>query len=308
MSVVLVGAGRMGMRHLAGLVDAAAPEVRVVDPRPEARAEAERAASSVRAYATLDEALEGGVEAAVLAETAAGRLERVQAVVAAGAGRLLIEKPAEQSRGRFRELVAATRDTDARCNHHVRTLPFMRELREQGGPFQILVAGGAWGLACNGIHWIDVGVYLGGGGRLLFGELEETRIASPRGAEFCDFGGRGVFGFDDGSRLVLASSSVSSAPMSAIVSMPRAQFFLDLHDDYAVAFRRDPASREPDYRYGAGYERSLLQGSHAVDLPGLTSAWYRGDRALPTVEEAAPAHELLFDLLETGGGDRFPIT
>jgi len=307
-SVVLVGAGRMGRRHLAGLLATGVPEVRVVDPRPDARAEAEAADGRVRSFASLEEAVAGGVEAAVLAETAAGRLERVEAVVGAGARRLLLEKPVEQSRERARRLAAAVGGVDARCNHHLRTLPFVRDLRARGGPFRIVVAGGAWGLACNGIHWIDVGVFLGGRGRLLFGEIDAETIASPRGEEFCDFGGQGVFGFEDGSRLVLSSAAASSAPMAALVSAPHAQWFLDLHDDWTVAFTRDDAVAEPNYRYGFGYERSEVRGAQAVDLPGLTGGWYGGEAALPTVADALPAHELLFDLLDVSGRAGYPIT
>lgn len=307
MTAVLVGAGRMGQRHLSGLLRAGL-DVHVVDPHAEARRTAEAAGAS-GSSADLEDAPLGGIELAVLAETAAGRLERAEVLTRAGVPRILIEKPAEQSRERVIALRDLTAGIDVRCNHHLRTLPFMRRLREEGGPFRILLTGGAYGLACNGIHWLDTAVFLTGtGGRLLFGELEEATIHSPRGPQFCDYGGRGLFGFDDGSRLLLDSTSSGSGPMAVLVAQPHAQYFLDLHDDRGLAWVRDTASTAPNFRYGADYARSELETAQAVDLPGVTADWARGSEGLPTLEEAAVAHELLFDLLETGGGRKFAIT
>jgi hypothetical protein len=302
----------MGLRHLRGLRGAEA--IAVVDPSTEA-AEAALALAHelglggrITVHRSLDE-VDAAVDLAVLAETAEGRLERVERVLGLGVGRVLLEKPLEQSRVRLHRLLdlAAGADADVRCNLGVRRLPSLTRLRSAGGPFVVAVVGGAYGLACNGIHWIDAAVSLAGPpGRLLFAELEETPIASPRGAQFRDWGGRALYGFADGSRLSLDCSATGAAPMFATASGPSLLAALDLHAARAILWERDPAHPGPPWRYGADFERREVDD--ALDLPQTTAEWAAGGGALPPLLEAAPAHELLFDLLETAGGDRFPIT
>lgn len=311
MTALVVGAGRMGERHVRGLA-AAGIEVAVVDPRDDARHAALRLPAVTAAFGSLDEALAAGpYEAAVLAETAAGRLERFESVAAAGTTKVLLEKPVEQSRARTHALVEAARASgaDVRVNHFFRTLPAFHDMRDAGGPFQVSVTGGAFGLACNGIHWLDLALYLSGdgGGSMLYGELDETPIASGRGPEFRDYGGRALYGFGD-SRLYLASAATSSAPMQAIVDQPGRQTLLHPHDESALVAERDPSTELPAYRYGAGYTTRRLPALEGDDLWRSTERWISGEGAHPTLAVSVVAHDLLFDLLETGGERDFAIT
>jgi predicted dehydrogenase len=308
MRVLVVGAGRMGLRHLRGLA-AAGVEATVVDPRPEARSKAGAAA----AFATLEEALGAGrYEAAVLAETAAGRLERFTAVAGAGISRVLVEKPLEQSRARTHSLAAVAHEhrMEVRVNHFFRTLHLFRELREGPRPFHLAVTGGAFGLACNGIHWIDLARFLSGDadGLLLYGELDEEPIGSGRGGEFRDYGGRALYGFPDGSRLYLASAATSSAPMHAVLEQPSAQAVLFPGEELALRYEREQVSQLPPYRYGGDYARRALPAFVADELWRSTERWARGDGAHPEVATSVRAHDLLFDLLETSGEREFQIT
>jgi predicted dehydrogenase len=310
-TVLVVGAGRMGMRHVRGLVAAGASSA-VVDPREEARRDALAELGVSAVFASLDEALAGGpYEAAVLAETAAGRLERFASVAEAGVSTVLVEKPVEQSRARVHALVelAADRAIDARVNHFFRTLPLFRELRDGGGPFHVSVTGGAFGLACNGIHWIDLALFLTGdeGGELLWGRLENEQIGSGRGPEFRDYGGHAVYGFGE-SRLHLASAATSSAPMHAVVEQPQRQTVLLPGDERAFVAQRRPGTDLPAYRYGAGYDTRTVAALEADDLWRSTEHWIAGGGAHPTLAASAAAHDLLFDLLETSGDTEFPIT
>ena len=299
MTVLVVGAGRMGKRHLRGL-EAAGVATVVVDPRAEVGAD----------FASLEEALTtGSYDAAILAETADGRLERFRALADAGIRRVLVEKPVEQSRTQVRELVEAARAgrVDTRVNHFFRTLPLFRELR--GEPFSMTVTGGAFGLACNGIHWLDLGLYLSGdaGGKLLYGELDDVPIGSGRGPGFRDYGGRALYAFGD-SRLYLDSAAVSSAPMHAVIDQPERQTVLFPHDERAVVAEREPGTDLPAYRYGAGYATHTVAALEADELWRSTESWARGGSDHPTVETSAVGHDLLFDLLERSGDDEFPIT
>ena len=314
--VLLVGAGRMGLRHLDALAPLA-DEIVVVDPRPAARTEASARAGSlakVTVAETLADVELDGIAAAVLAETSAGRPERVHAV-AERVPELFVEKPLGQSRQSVRELVAAVEAAGARavCHFRLRLLPLAEELRAAGGAVHIEVFGGAYGFACNGIHWIDLAVDATGlDGELLWGELDPRPIASGRGPEFRDYGGRAAFAFGE-SRLLMTSDPASSAPMLGAVTTDSEALFVDLQRLYVRRYMRDPASEKPVHLYGADYE--LSEDTAALVPPEAAAArWLRcvldGSHAdgWPTVAEAARAHELLFDLLEVGGESDFPIT
>jgi hypothetical protein len=299
MTVLVIGLGRMGRRHLRGL-DAAGVDTVAVDPRPEAGAD----------FRELDDALaSGSYEAAILTETAGGRLERFGALIDAGIGRTLVEKPAEQSRARVHQLAALARDrgVDARVNHFFRTLSLFRELK--GKRFSMSVTGGAFGLACNGVHWLDLALYLSGdaGGELLYGELDETPIGSGRGTAFRDYGGRALYGFGE-SRLFVDSMAMSSAPMHVVIDQSERQTVLLPHDERAVVAEREPGLELPTFRYGAGYATRTVVALEADDLWRSTERWARGADDHPTLTTSAAAHDLLFDLLETSGEDEFPIT
>jgi predicted dehydrogenase len=330
--ILLVGAGRMGQRHLRGMAGRAG-EVHIVDPDPQTPSVVAAVAGEsglmarLTCYATLEAALTAApafpsrapFDAVILSATAAGRLESFEQIAARGIRDVLVEKPLEQSRARFRRFLPLIQahGLRVRCNFYRRSLAAFHELRGQG-PLVLSVSSGAMGLGCNGIHWIDWALFLSGsrGGRLLFGEIDAGTIASGRGPQFRDHGGRGVFAFDDGSRLFLSVRADSSAPTTFSIVAPGAHWLVDQNRDEAVVHRRRPDSARPNYLYGQDYETSTVAGVEQADLPALTAQWLDslgpdspGPAChQPTLEESAAAHELLFDLLETGGADSFAIT
>jgi predicted dehydrogenase len=319
-NLLLVGAGRMGLRHLEGL-GGLQGELHVVDPRPEVENEVRRRTDGRPGqHVILHRALEqvpledAGVSAAILAETANGRLERLEFLARAKVEDVLAEKPLEQSRARLRRMLEITADASlrVRVNHYQRAMPFFRRLRDEGGPFRIVVAAGAYGLACNGVHDLDLACFLTGvPGRLLYADLEERQIESGRGPQFRDYGGRALIGFEDGSSLYLDCGAESSAPPLLAVVQPKR---LSLHDGAeGVVHERDPNSAAPVYHYGVDYRRRVVSDLDPP-APGRTTAdWLSSleggaESHLPTLAEAAAGHELLFDLLETTGETEFAIT
>lgn len=322
MRLLLIGAGRMGLRHLRGGGDVDG-EILVVDPRPEAAANVEKVAKEaqlqahVRCFRALEDVpLHIPPDLAILAATAGGRLERFRAVADAGIRRILMEKPLEQSRARVREILRIGRDLelDVQCNHYRRSLDFTNQLRDAGGPYHMVVNSGACGLSTNGVHWLDFAIHLTRSRApcMLFGELDETRIASGRGAGFRDYGGRALYAFEDGSRLFLSVNADSSAPTAFSVTQRARHCLVDQAQDVAILYERDPASAKPNYLYGQDYTRQEFSGVESVEFSNLTRRWIASHRGgapteLPTLEEAGLGHELLFDLLETSGETEFTI-
>ncbi len=325
MEILLIGLGRMGLRHLRGL-SALRGTIRAVDPRPAAADDATRVAAEERLaaklciYKSLEAALDGGARpsAAILTATAGGRAEQFDAITRAGVRHALLEKPLAQSRAAVRRIAALAqeRSIHARCNLYRRSLSAYHTWRGGDGPLTISISGGAFGLGCNGIHWIDFALHLTGAetGRLLWGEVDATPIASGRGAEFRDFGGRGVFALGArGDRLLLACDAASSAPAVCILTRGHRQWIIDQEPNEITTHERSADSALPNYRYGAQYRFERRHGLEQVDFAALTRAWLRsvcdeGPCPQPLLSAALTAHELLFDLLETSGMTEFPIT
>lgn len=324
MNILLVGAGRMGLRHLRGLTEVDG-KIHVVDPRVGAETAVRQTAieyglrTEVVFGSSLDRVPWGTVsfDAAILSATAQGRLDCFECIAAHGIQEVLVEKPIEQSRKRLLRIaeLAQTYDLNVRCNHYRRELSFYTEIRRNTGPSQVIVSGGAFGLGCNGIHWIDLALYLSksNSARLLWGEIESTTIASGRGPAFRDYGGRGVFGFGDGSRLILSSAAASSAPATITITQPTCHYIIDQERNSAIAYDRQPGSTKPNYLYGADYDRRDIQNVEDLYLRDVTRRWIcwlkgQGVCSLPTLGEALIGHGLLFDLLETSGISEFPIT
>jgi len=323
MNILLIGCGRMGLRHLIGLNEIK-DEIFIIDPRKNAEKDAHDVAvanklkAKINFFTSFKELPHNiNIDAAIMSATAQNRLERLYEVINLNIRNILIEKPIEQSRKRFQEIIdiASKYKLKIRCNHYHRTLPFFAKIKKNKSPLNIILTGGAFGLACNGIHWIDLAVYLSGSqkGKLLFGEIESTIIESGRGTNFRDYGGRGLFAFEDGSRLFINSSADSSAPMTISIIQAHNQFIIDIKEDLAIIYRRPNSSNKPNYLYGADYIRSEIRGIYTFPLWNNTIDWIRylegrGKCLLPKLEEALIGNELLFDLLETTSSTKFSIT
>ncbi len=317
MKILIVGGGRMGQRHLMGALGLA-QEISLVEPVAEAR-EACRKLADRRAvvYDSL-EAIDDGVrfDLIILSATAAGRLEQFE-WARSRTRRILVEKPLEQSRDRCRDIVARADvpGLEVWINHYRRSLRGYDTLRLAGGPYIITVSSGAMGLGCNAIHWIDFALHLTGQstGKLLFGEIDTEEIRSGRGSQFRDYGGRGLFAFPDGSRLALSSMAASSAPTTLSIVTPTRHWLIDQTTDRAFVHERPEAVTHPTYLYGKDYATSERGGLEYIDLSAFTREFIaflqQGSEPLqPRLSEVAGAYEMLFDLLEAGGGRKFDFT
>jgi siroheme synthase (precorrin-2 oxidase/ferrochelatase) len=316
MRVLLVGGGRMGQRHLSGIVGVAG-EIAVVDPDARSRQACRRLITdgSFHAFGTLDDIpSRSRFDLAIIATTAAGRLETLRRMLDFELRWVLAEKPLEQSREKTRALLrlANAASVPLWVNHYRRCLPAYALLVGESRPLNISVCTGAMGLGCNGIHWIDFALYLSGqqSGSLMFGEIEEELIGSGRGNQYCDYGGRGLFVFPDGSRLYLSSPSSSSAPAALSIVTPDQHWIVDQEADLALIHKRRKGADHPVYLYGKDYEFEERRGVEQYDHSARSREFVTDLEAgrtprLPAAHVVAPAYELLFDLLETSGQTNF---
>lgn len=320
MNVVLIGLGRMGLRHARALVQLGVA-VTAVEPREEARTQAAAILQPKAIFESLDELVGRQFDAAIVAATADVRPNQFLWLLDHGVPQILLEKPLCQTRRDLHRMCAAAEDGRSTISVHLyrRTLPAFQAIRERcrsgGGPLHITVTSGASGLGANGIHWIDFALWLTGSdsGRLLFGELNTQPIASGRGSQFRDFGGTGIFELSGGSKLVLTILARSSASTSFAIYEDHHALIVDQQHDRGIQYDRDPTSQKPVYLYGQDHRRSERDMGESVDLSEISRSWLEcafnnESSPLPSLQEARVAHDLLFDLLESGGETEFHFT
>ncbi len=322
-NVLLIGAGRMGLRHLRGVAKEA-DEISIVYHHRNIDKEVRQVLDeceykgSLNVVSSIEMAagLGNKFDAAILSATAEKRVKRFEKVIALDIDHILLEKPIEQSRENVLKIqtLANQANSDIRCNNVFREQPIFEDFCNTNSITQMTVNAGAIGLGCGGIHWIDLALYLSGekSGQFVCGKLDQLLISSGRGEQFKDFGGYGLFEFGNGSTLYLQVGAESSSSVVCVITQGHQQLVIDPLGSMSI-HRRKEGVNHPNYLYGQDYVTRQVSNFFNIDASVQTRLWLqhvKGGRSskLPTLKEAVSGHELLFDLLETNGAKIFPIT
>lgn len=304
--------GAMGRRHAKGLVRAGF-DVVAVDPNPAvldvARRELQEAGLESGKLSLVDRP-SGRFGVGVFAETTPGRLANFTRFLgAASADRILLEKPLAAVPAEYDQFLDVARAHGVadvtQVNFIRRTWPHVQRLAEmctQEQRFSMTLNGGAIGLGCMGIHYLDTFLNLCGNEipTVRWATLSTVMVKSGRGVQFEDFGGDFVL---DGHRgRLLASLSAGSS--ANVVMTVRGKHFMaqvDYNDMLWKIARRKAESTMPFYRYGADYE-IIEQGRLEIPaMDAVTEDWALCRIDLPVLEQALVTHRLLDEILRAGG-------
>lgn len=310
----LSGLGIMGRRHLKGLVRSGANVV-AFDPDPvsHAKAASDLAADGLpsTSLTCVNELPAGQFDAAIFSETAAWRHENLSRFLSRSrAARFLLEKPLSSNPDCVEAYPSLFAKADVSLEAVSVNFPRrlwgithkLRELSAFSGCVQMTINGGAFGLGCNGIHYLDMFLFLAGADHadIQYCELDKAMVASGRGSQFADYGGR--FLLRSGNiNLFCATGANSSAPVMLTV---RGDHFLAMVDETNLSWkvlRRSPVSSLPNYRYGGDYDPVEEGPFHVDSLDVITQRWMEGSAELPSLTQALPAHRLLHGILISGG-------
>lgn len=168
--VLIAGAGQLGSRHLQGLVACQVPlEIYVQDVSEQSldravQRWAEVGGPASRHYVSFIreiESLPRHLDLAIVATNADVR-PRVVTQIAdhCEVGAWVLEKVLAQSESALKEIIQCVgAESLAWVNTPRRMIPWHREIKAQMGlcgPLNLTVEGGAWGLACNAVHFLDL--------------------------------------------------------------------------------------------------------------------------------------------------------
>jgi len=305
--------GMMGRRHLKGLVRAgfSVAAYDVNDGLQETvKKELSAAGLSSDGVTFPREIPSGNFDVAVFAETTINRLANFQQFLTRGmAGRILVEKPMSADPEEVRAFQAIANEHGAagktQVNFVRRHWPHLHALAERCASeekFSVTLNGGAVGLGCMGIHYLDTFLALSGDEvpEVTWSELSKTLVASGRGANFSDFGGDFVL---SGRKARLLASLEAGSSANVLMSVRGAHFLaqVDYTDMRWKISSRKPGSVLPNYRYGADYE-VVEEGAVSVPaMDAITHDWALGLIELPGLMLALKTHDLLDRILQAGG-------
>lgn len=305
--------GAMGRRHLQGLVRAGFSVTAYdINDGLEETVKKELIAADLSAdRVTFTSAIPGGnFDVAIFAETTVNRLQNFKQFLGHGkAARILLEKPMSADPDEVRNFHAVALANGVagmtQVNFVRRHWPHLHRLAAlcaQEDRFSVTLNGGAIGLGCMGIHYLDTFLALTGDEvpEVTWSELSTTRVASGRGAQFNDFGGDFVL-TGRKSRLMASLEAGSSAN---VVMTVRGSHFLALVDYTDMTMKisaRKSGSTMPNYRYGADYS---LEEEGVFSIPAmhvLSHDWSLGLIEMPGLAQAVLTHDLLDRILQAGG-------
>lgn len=338
MKLLIIGAGRMGVRHAQGAFKVSSvAHITLVDISADALENAQKSLNAdAQASTPLEFLLLADFEqknyqydVVIIASTASQRKSTIDLAQKTGCQHILIEKPLGQSREEVQNLSAYANalSTNIVVNLNMRLYDNFIQLKntlnehpQYQGNKVISLNTGSLGIGANGIHYLDLCAFLlaADHAELVAGEIESTTIPSGRGSQFGDFGGWCTIKFYKGDhyqgRAHLSMTSQSSAFGGWQITSPNARVVFNEVEQSITHQVRKADSEMPIYRYAADYLTAKTTQFVSPFLGDLTAKWLQGiidgKQLLPTIQESTKAHDLMFSWLakSTTHQEVFPIT
>lgn len=304
MKVAIVGAGRMGRRHitavervkleLAGVADLSADSL--------ALAGKENGVPAEKLFADPGAMLEKlRPELVIIATTAPAHCDLTLAALAAGARTVLCEKPMATSLAACDRMIAAAADAGARLavNHPMRFLDQYREVQRVvsspavGGMTSMTCVAGNAGLAMNGTHLFELFRFLTGEpASEVSAWFSAGKFVNPRGAQFDDRAGALRLATASGKRFYLEAGADQGHGFSALFAGPAGLLSVDLlKGEFRLSARKEGERSQPLTRYGCASDEKVWHvdaGDPVAGTAGVLEA-LRAARDYPSGREARAA-------------------
>ncbi len=218
-TAIIVGCGRMGIRHAAVLEKLKIDILGLADPidkNIEVLTNNLTRNKSITKHPDLRSALKSCTpDLVVISTTANAHYSQALEAISAGVKLLLIEKPICTSLSDSENLIKLSESNNVRIavNHQMRFLPIYTKTKqiinseEFGGLQSMNILAGNFGMAMNAIHYFEAFRYLSGEpAESISAWLDPDEIANPRGPEFKDVSGCLRFTSKSGYRFYLDAS------------------------------------------------------------------------------------------------------
>lgn len=304
--VLLIGCGQLGSRHLQALacLDEIS-QIDVMDINPASFVLGKERLKGLQGvnnkiciqwHASLDD-IRFGVDLCVVATSAHGRVDQVKALIERGCKRFILEKIVAQSMKEYDELLRLCDKADVKAWVNMPTRSFqvhkyIKSRLSSREPITFMEVGGNWGLACNGIHYIDLFVYYDKSSIL---EPEAFLIdpllhSSKRGEEYKDLSGVMCGRSDKGSRVVISYAKDHKSADLVTIFSTKARFIVDIFNSWAQEEAGDGQWRRIDIQ-----ENTYVSYTTKIFAQDILM---KDDCELPSLKEARISHSFLLDNLQ----------
>jgi len=258
----VIGAGRMGRRHMEVVRGLGLELVGIADRSADNLELAGREASvpPERRFLETQRLMDLHPEVVVVATTAPSHLPYARLAAESGARYLLCEKPLATSLNDCDAILAACAKTGTRLavNHQMRFMEQYRLTRDLlmsdviGGLSSVTVIAGNFGMAMNGTHYFEMFRYMAGEAALdATAWFSPDSIPNPRGAEFQDRSGSIRLTTASGKRFYLDVGPDQGHGIQAVYAGPYGQIVIDeLAGTLRMTHRRPEDRGLPTTRYG----------------------------------------------------------
>lgn len=263
MKVAVIGAGRMGRRHIQVVKNLGLTLVGVCDLHAETLAVATKEfslASETQFSEPATMLSQMKPDIVIIAATAPTHCELTCASAEAGAKFILCEKPMAISIAECDRMIEVCRrhGTKLAINHQMRFMEQYIEPKrladspEFGGLTSVTVIGGNFGVAMNGSHYFEMF-------RFLTGEYPTTAqawfsrdgVPNPRGPQFQDRAGSVRLTVPSGKRFYMEIGSDQGHGMNVVYAGKHGRIFTDeLAGSFDAVFREEIHRALPTTRYG----------------------------------------------------------
>jgi len=300
MRTAVIGAGRMGMRHVEVVKSLGLPLVGLCDAKPEALAAAGKSGVPAEAlFASFDDLLSRGrPECVVISTTAPSHADLTARAAASGARAILCEKPMATSLADCDRMIAACAKAGAKLaiNHQMRfmeqyTLPkTLAESEAFGGLASVTVVAGNFGIAMNGSHYFEMFRFMTGENPVSASAwFSPEKLPNPRGPQFEDRAGSVRLETASGKRFYMDASPDQGHGVRVTYACRRGQIMVDELAGMVQTSVRKPEHREmPTTRYGMPWEdqiRTITPADAVAPSRAVFEALLAG-KNYPTGEEA----------------------
>ena len=296
--IAVIGAGQLGSRYLQGLaqsnVDIA---IEVVEPFEQSRKVAKERyeeiesnpnVSNITFFESLD-SLSSDLDVVIVSTNSDVRSSIVKELLSKKSVQyIVLEKVLFQTVEEYNEVEQLLKETGTKCwvNHPRRMFPFYQTLKkefENAGQINYMVKGGAWGMGCNSLHFLDHLSYLSGASELTIDQSAlHPHVYEAKRSGFVEFNGvlNGMLGENTFS-LYCAEAYV---PTTINITSDTFTMFIDEANGYMRIARKSKEWKWEELNEKIVYFQSEL--SHVLVEQLLST----GESDLPKYEEAVKLH------------------
>lgn len=322
MRTVVIGAGRMGRRHIQVVKQLGLDLVGVSDPNPEslALAEKEQGVSPALHFSDTYRMLAATApEVVVVASTAPTHCTYTCAAAEAGAQVILCEKPMAVSLAECNLMIKTCRAEGARLaiNHQMRFMEqytaakHITDSAAFGGLSSVTVVAGNFGMSMNGTHYFEMFRYMTGEMPVeVQAWFAPDPLANPRGAQFSDRAGSLRLTTASGKRFYMEIGPDQGHGMHVTYAGPYGRLDVDeLMGKMWWVVREEEYRTLPTTRYGMPAicaEREIVPADAVAPTRAVLEAVLKGED-WPTGEDGRQAVAVLVAAYQSHENGHCPV-